>query len=572
MNQAQPESLPAAAPVNSFLLPAAESTPSPRNMQFADALMARVIALGQQGETTQAEQILRELLAQSPLCPPVLHNLAICLIQQDRLAEARQYLEQALQADSRYDRAHHTLGTLLHRQRQLALAQRHLRQAIALNASNAHALNDLGALLNDLKRFEEAEIYLSQAVRIAPKMPDAYNNLGVTLTSLGRLKQARRYLRKALELRPHDAAAQANLGNAYKEEGKLSEALACYDLSLAIAPDCVTTRWNRSLALLAAGDFEQGWTEYEWRWQRPQTPARRFTQPPWRGEPLHGRTILLYAEQGLGDTLQFVRYAAILKQKGAHVVLECPQPLTRLLQHVQGVDLLVTEGDALPAFDIQAPLMTLPRLCGTTVSTIPAPVPYIHVSASNATDWAGVMARAGNPDEFRVGIAWQGNPHHAWDRFRSVPLHRFARLGDLQGVIFFSLQTGPGTEQADPLSGSAKFLHLIQPSSMKAKESSITDMADIAAIIKNLDLVITVDTATAHLAGALGVEVWIMIAAISDWRWMRQTTKTPWYPTAQLFRQTRLGSWSPVFRDIRTELKHKLHQRHHQREEAVQWA
>ena len=464
MNQAQPESLPAAAPVNSFLLPVAESTPSPRNMQFADALMARAIALGQQGEATQAEQILRELLAQSPLCPPVLHNLAICLIQQDRLAEARQYLEQALQADSRYDRAHHTLGTLLHRQRQLAPAQRHLRQAITLNASNAHALNDLGALLNDDEDFEEAEIWLRQALRVRPELAEAYNNLGVSLTSLGRLREARQCLRKGLDLRPHDAAAHTNLGNAYKEAGRLSEAMACYELALALTPNCVTTRWNRSLALLQSGDFECGWREYEWRWRRPQTPPRHFDQPAWRGEPLHGRAILMYSEQGLGDTIQFVRYGAILKQRGAKVIFECPQPLVRVLGNTPVIDTIVCEGEPLPSFDFHAPLMSLPGLCGTTATTVPTPIPYVQPSTNDVDRWANVVNRSVNSKALRVGIAWQGNPHHPWDRFRSVPLREFNRLGDLQNVAFFSLQTGPGSEQIAELSGRrARRLQLIQP-------------------------------------------------------------------------------------------------------------
>ncbi len=539
--------------------PLLEPPPSQSDLHPAEQLMARAIALGQQGDAAQAEQILRGLLAQSPDCPPVLHNLAVCLIQQDRSDEAHEHLREALRLNPGYDRAHHSLGTLLHRQRNFEPAERHLRQAIAINPSNAEALNDLGALLNDGKHFEEAEIWLRQAVRMRPELADAYNNLGVSLTSLGRLHEARHFLRKGLDLRPHDAAAHANLGNAYKEEGRPAEAMACYELSLALTPNCIPTRWNRSLALLQAGDFERGWLEYEWRWRRPQTPPRHFTQPAWRGEPLHGRTILLYAEQGLGDTLQFIRYGSILKQQMATVIFECPHPLVRVLQNSPAFDLLVCEGDPVPAFDFHAPLMSLPRLCHTTLATIPVPVPYVQARPDDMSNWAGAMSRMSDPENLRVGITWQGNPHHPWDRFRSVPLREFTRLGCLRGVTFFSLQTGPGTEQIAELSGRARQLRLVQP--WPGAADGPADMADIAAIMRNLDLVITVDTATAHLAGALGVQVWILVAAISDWRWMRNRLDSPWYPTARLFRQARLGSWASTFRDLHAELRHELERR-----------
>ncbi len=513
--------------------------------------MKQAIELARKGELAVAEGLFRKQLA-CGAAPALLHNLAVCLIQRNQTVEAREHLAHALRLDPQYSRAHHSLGRTLHRERQFGPAEGHLRQAVAIEPANAEVLSDLGSLLNDLRRYEEAEVWLRQAVRIRPDSTAVHNNLGVALTGLGDLDAACDILRRALDVQPHDAAAQTNLGNAFKAQGRLAAALACYDLALAIDPQCVTARWNRALALLESGDFQRGWEEYEWRWRRPQTPPRQFPQPCWAGEPLTGRTLLLHAEQGLGDTLQFIRYAAVVKKAGAKVVFECPQPLVQVLKQVAGVDMLVPEGAALPAFDVHAPLLSLPRLCGTTPAAIPAVVPYLHPEIRSVADWAARLAPLVPPEDYRVGLVWQGNPHHHWDRFRSIALNEFRRLAGMDAITFLSLQRGPGAEQVGSLSGRARDLHLVSP--WPEADAAKTDIADAAAIMRNLDLVITVDTATAHLAGALGIKVWILIGAISDWRWMQGRGDSPWYPTARLFRQRRLGRWGPVLHDIRAEL------------------
>jgi len=330
-------------------------------------------------------------------------------------------------------------------------------------------------------------------------------------------------------------------------QGRLKESLTSYQIALWLDPRSASAHWNRSLAWLQAGDFEQGWSEYEWRWQRQKAKPHAFRQPLWDGSSLAGRTIALHVEQGTGDTFQFIRYAALVKQRGGTVILRCPSPLIPLLSRCRGVDQLVSESAELPHSDAQAPLMSLPGIFKTSLATVPATVPYLFVDERRVEAWRShVRSTAG----FTVGIAWQGNRHHAWDHHRSVPLSAFASLASLPGVCLISLQKGYGSEQVRSLGKRLPIIEL--PSEQNPAAESFVDTA---AIMKSLDLVITVDTSIAHLAGALGVPVWVGLSLMADWRWLFDREDTAWYPSMRLFRQTRLGDWTSVFGRIRDELQ-----------------
>jgi hypothetical protein len=383
-------------------------------------------------------------------------------------------------------------------------------------------------------------------------MKEGPNNLGLALADLGRHAEAEESYREALRLDPGYAEAHANLGSLYKDQGKLEEALACYQAALWLDPQSASTHYNRSLAGLKAGDYEKGWLAYEWRWRRGKVPPRPFRQPRWDGSPLGGRTILLWMEQGLGDMIQFIRYAPLVQQQGGTVVVECPGFLVPLFSTCKGIDRLVAEGEPLPAFDVQVPLMSLPGLLGTTLATVPAEEFYLQAEPSRVEVWSERLAGVG---DFKVGVVWQGNRHHPGDRWRSFPLASLAPLAGVEGVRLVSLQKGPGVEQ---LREWGKRFPILELEGLDAEGGAFLDTA---AVMKNLDLVVTADTACAHLAGALGVAVWVALSGAADWRWLCGREDTSWYPGMRLFRQERLGEWRAVFERMAAQLRQLLEKR-----------
>jgi hypothetical protein len=312
-------------------------------------------------------------------------------------------------------------------------------------------------------------------------------------------------------------------------------------------PEQASAHYNRSLALLQGGDYEHGWPAYEWRWKRPTMPPRPFSQPRWDGSRLDGKSILLWCEQGLGDAIQFVRYGIQVKERGGNVFLECPVNLLSVLRTCPCLDIIVGEGLPSPDFDVQAPLLSLPALCGTTLENVPATVPYLFADEKLVEAWREKLGRAeGN---VLIGVVWQGNPRHGWDHWRSFPLTALAPLAAVPGVRLISLQQGPGVEQLRSLRGR------FQVQDLGKDLDRGGGFADTAAVMANLDLVVTADTAAAHLAGALGVPTWLALAAVADWRWMLGREDTPWYPTMHLFRQRRLNDWADVFEHMAAELQ-----------------
>ena len=332
------------------------------------------------------------------------------------------------------------------------------------------------------------------------------------------------------------------------EGGRFEEAHGLLKEAVALKPDYAVARMALGQASLLLGRFEEGWPDYEWRWLTPEYAPRPFAQPRWQGEPVAGRTVLLYAEQGHGDTLQFVRYAALLKARGAAVVVECQPALLELLRRTPGIDRLVPLGGPLPFFDYHAPLLSLPGAFRTTLATVPADVPYLFADPARVAAWRERLAAEPG---FKVGLIWQGNPKFTGDRKRSIPLRHYAALAQLPGVRLYSLQRGDGAAQLDALAGAFVVTDL-------GRAEDEHSFAETAAMMCALDLVITSDTGPAHLAGGLGVSVWVALTLAPDWRWLAGREDCPWYPTMRLFRQRRPGDWDDVFARLAAALRDRL--------------
>ncbi len=375
----------------------------------------------------------------------------------------------------------------------------------------------------------------------AAAVAQAQHHLGKALGEVDETAGAVVYLREAVRLNPGDAEAWFDLAGRLKEQNRVDEALSALERVLELDKDHSDAPGARGLLLLVKGDLERGWREYERRWEARNFPEKRpdLDRPLWRGEPMAGRTLLLWTEQGNGDTIQFVRYAALLAEQGVRVVLQCPSDLAPLMKSVRGIERVVMKGAALPPFDAYCPLLSVPLAMGTRLETIPAQVPYISAEPQRVAKWRERLQVC--EGRLKVGLAWSGSPQHVNDRRRSCPLRLLAPLAQVEGVTLVSLQKGPGSAQAVPPPAGMKLVNLT---------AGIGDFADTAALVANLDLVITVDTAVAHLAGAMGKAVWTLLPFVPDWRWMLGREDSPWYPTMRLFRQAEAGDWASAIRRV----------------------
>jgi hypothetical protein len=350
--------------------------------------------------------------------------------------------------------------------------------------------------------------------------------------------------RRAVQIKPDYAEAHNNLSGALYQRGQIDEATAAAARAITLEPDYAEAHWTLALILLTQGNFAQGWREYEWRWRRDSftTPRRNFPQPRWDGGDLHGERILLHAEQGIGDTLQFVRYAPMVAQRGGRVILECQRALKRLFSQLPGVEEIVEAGEPLPSFDLHCPLMSLPLVFQTELASVPASIPYLK---SDAKLWAAWKSRLESESTGRrIGLAWAGSPTQRRDRNRSMKLAQLGPLARIPNAIFYSLQKGEAGKEPPP-----------QGLTIRDFTGELNDFADTAALLECLDLILTVDTAVAHLAGAMGKPVWTMLAFSPDWRWLLNRDDSPWYPTMRLFRQPRIGDWATPVSQIERWLR-----------------
>jgi len=514
-------------------------TDAPEEIVAAETAATRLFA---QKRFAEAETALRQLTARAPQRAKPWFLLGRVRHAQGDTDAAIDFLRKAAALDPAMMPAHNDLGILLQGRGELDEAEACYRRAIELAPRFAEAMSNLGAVLAERGRLEQATAWYSRAISERDDLPDAHNNLGAALVKLDRAGEAETLHRRAIALRPDFADAHYNLGVALHDQGRYDAALASYDEAVRLNPDNVDAHWNRAFVLLLKGDLAQGWREHEWRWRRKQQPPRSFAQPLWRGEDIARRTILLHDEQGIGDTLQFVRYAPLVAARGARVLLQVQRPLLRLVAASLGDGIEVfAEGDLIPPFELHSPLLSLPLAFATTLDAIPGGIPYLKVDPAAAARWRN---RIGGTAGLKVGLVWAGNPQHKNDRNRSIALARLGSLLDAPGVRWFSLQVGERV--ADLARAPAgKIANLAD---------RLANFAETAAAIAGLDLVIAADTAVAHLAGALGKPVWILLPFVPDWRWLIDRDDSPWYPTARLFRQPVRGDWESVAQRVRAAL------------------
>ena len=493
------------------------------------------------GKYEQSEIIFLELIELDPDNSKAYKNLGNAVFSQGKLEEAVAYYQKGLSLEGDADATtYYNLGMVFHQQGKLEEAIACFEKFLLLNPNSADALNNLGNSFQRLGKFDEGIACFQKALTLEPNNALILNNLGTAFQTVGKLEEALACYQKALSLEPNDAMAHSNLGVFFMEQHQFEKAMACYNKALEIDPDYVDFHRNRAGLLLRLGDYKRGFAEYEWRWRRKENPPPSFPQPLWDGSDLDGKTILLYAEQGFGDTIQFIRYAPLVRERGGRVIFVSQVPLVELLTTVAGIDKVVAVGTTLPQFDVRAPLLSLPYILGTTLETIPVQIPYISPLKS-------LSFKLETPDAacFRVGLVWAGNPENADDRNRSCSLKYFAPLLSIAGIAFYSLQKGSKVEEITQLS----YQESIQDLSIQ-----LNDFADTAAVVAHLDLIITVDTAVAHLAGALGRPVWVVLSYSPDWRWMVEREDSPWYPTMRLFRQNQPGNWQDVLERVAVAL------------------
>lgn len=426
-------------------------------------------------------------------------------------------------------------------------------QALSFEPNNPKLYLNYAVLLRHQLEYDKAIQCCQKAWALDPSFPPTYITLGNLLFELGKPKEAEDYYLKAISLGELTNAIYENLAAAYIDQQRISEAISCLETALRLNPASAGARYNLSSCLLLTGNFERGWAlrDATWREIHGQVlrESSRFVQPRWAGEPIDGKTILLSAEQGLGDTLQFVRYASMVSRLGAQVIVECPEPLVRLLATVPGVSHVITPDQSLPAYDIYCPILSLPVVFATTLSTVPATVPYVAPDSDAIRVWE---TRIGQTDKLKVGLVWAGGLRddpaaQSMDRKRSFNLSVFSPLGGLQNIQLYSLQMGNPAMQA-------RSEPWVLPELIDLTDH-FSDFMDTAGLVANLDLVISVDTSTAHLAGAMGKPVWLLSRFDGCWRWLLDRHDSPWYPTMRIFRQDTPGDWGSVICNVVDELK-----------------
>ncbi|WP_395055252.1 tetratricopeptide repeat protein [Polaromonas sp.] len=452
--------------------------------------------------------------------------------------------DQAIVCKPDYAQAYFNRGNAFRELKQPQAALENYDKAIALKVDYAQAYNNRGSALRDLGRLEAALESYDKAVALRANDAKAHNNRGNALSDMRQFRAALESYDRAIAVKPDYAEAYNNRGSALRDLQQSLAAMACYDKAIALQPDFAKAHLNRSLCMLQMGDFERGWESYEWRWKDEalQKSVRQFSQPLWLGaEPLHGKTILLHAEQGFGDTLQFCRYAKRVNDLGARVILEVQAPLAGLLAQLDGVAHVLKRGEPLPAFDCHCPLLSLPLAFRTRFDNLPVAVSYLAPLPGTLAPWA---ARLGEKSKPRVGLVWSGSATHKNDRNRSVRLLEWLKFLP-EGLQYVSLQKETRTDDKETLAQNPRIGHF---------DEDIKDFSDTAALCALMDVVVSVDTSVAHLACALGKPAWIVLPLNPDWRWLLQRSDSPWYPSATLYRQQTAGDWDGVFRRISADL------------------
>lgn len=466
------------------------------------------------------------------------NNLGNALKQLGQLEAAMTQFQHAIACDPKYAEPYNNLGSLLQQQGQLEAALLWYERFIDLHPQNPSGYYNLATIWQALDRPDAAIATYEQALALHPDQPEAHNNLGIVFQNQGQSERAIAHFQQAIALQPEFVDAYNNLGIAFQQHNRLDQAITQYQQAIHLNPNFAEAHLNLGMALLAAGDWHKGWTEYEWRWYCNRGQPRSLPKPQWQGSNLQGKTILIHTEQGFGDSIQFIRFVPLLAEQGATVIVECQPELNRLLQTVAGVTQVISTGHPLPDYELHCPLLSLPHPLGMTLANLPADVPYLAAVQEPPTQLPDVS--------FKVGMVWAGShlkPQRAlWTyRAKSCPLPILMPLSSVEQVQLYSLQVGyHATDIAE--NGLGEQITDLSP--------FLTDFAATAAIVAQLDLIISVDTAVAHLAGALGKTVWLLLPYGADWRWMTARDDSPWYPTMRLFRQTTPGDWQDVIQQV----------------------
>jgi len=476
-----------------------------------DDALSKAIALHRSGDLAQAEAIYRTLLASHPNHPSALNLLGTLYCQRGQSEEGVKLIEQALTLKPDY--------------------------------ADAHV--DYGVALLQLGRYAAARASFEKALTFKPDNAELFNFLGKAYFQEGRRDEGIHWMERAIALKPNYVNAHYDHGVALLHTGKYADALVSFERATVLELQYNEAWWNISLIKLLLGDYKVGWELYEWRWKRKGQPyqPRLFDRPLWLGkEPLAGKTILLHAEQGFGDTVQWCRYVPMVEALGAKVVFEVQPPLQTLISTVKGSYELVVRGSSLPAFDYHCPLSSLPLALGTTLDTIPADVPYLAVSPEKRAAWQALLGTKTKP---RIGLVWSGSHTNVNDRNRSIAPELLLPLLE-KNFEYHSLQKDLKPQDREFLKSHPKLV---------SHSERLSDFADTAALIEQMDVIITVDTAVAHLAGALGKRVWILIPFLPDFRWMIKREDSLWYPTAHLFRQPQIDDWESVVEKVKNTLR-----------------
>jgi tetratricopeptide (TPR) repeat protein len=504
-------------------------------------------ALRRLGRLEEALKAYDKALMLKPEDAELWKDLGKVLMQAKRPGEAALSFQQALKFDPRLLEAANDGGYLLFDLDRYDEALACFNLADAVRPNHADTAHMRALCLARMRRFDEALVENNRALTLNPNNADTHNNLGTVLQAFGRHDEALVHFDEALTLQPNSILAMNNKAASLSELHRFDESFAAYDRSMAIEPDNAGARWNLALLQMLIGDFESGWIGREWRWKLPALGMvdRKFTQPVWLGnEPIEGKTILLHGDEGLGDSIQFARYAPMVAARGARVIIEVADAVHPLLSGMPGVSQCLPRLAAeLPEFDLHCPMSSLPLAFDTRLETIPSAVPYLPVPVeARQLDWE---SRLGSRDRFRVGLVWSGSRDHQNDHNRSISLPSLSPILDLDAK-FVSLQKDVRDQDKTALLERSDIVDLTE---------NLTDFAETAALVSCLDLVISVDTSVAHLAGALGCPVWILLPYTPDFRWLLDRDDSPWYPTARLFRQTETREWASVLERVRADLR-----------------
>ncbi len=510
--------------------------------QRVRALHIMGIVGSMQGRPVKAFSYFKKAHALEPDNADILLNLGCMQLQLGRLHDSELSLRAAIKIQPHEAMAHSSLGNVLKRLGKYEEAVTCHEHAASLAPSSAEVHSNLASAYLAWNKIDPALEECRKALHLQPDSAELHFNLGTALQRGEQYEDACDVYRRALRLNPDHTLAHMNMGTSLKALGRVHEAISFLRRATELAPDFADAHWNLALTLLLAGDYCNGWKAYDWRLKMRDIPVRTFPRPLWDGSVQRDKTLLIHAEQGMGDTIQFIRYAADARKKVKSIILDCPEPLVMLFSDVKGVDTIVSTGRELPAFDIHLPLMSLPGALGAEPGDSINKHPYLKAEKGLALKWRTKM----HSNNYRVGLVWAGNPKHEDDRNRSIDVTYFAPLLKIPEVTFYSLQKDT-TDRGG--------INNIEGINIINAGPELRNFADTAALISTLDLVISVDTAAAHLAGALGCPVWVLLPYAPDWRWMMERDDTPWYPTMRLFRQERSGDWNGVIADVEEALR-----------------